>query len=68
MSSSLIDNPPIEARRLGARLVLSRIVRAGGHPRAQLATYAGLFKADAYGGYVMVYEPVQVRPVVEATC
>jgi transposase len=47
---------------------VSRIVRAGGHPRAHLATYAGLFQADAYGGYVIVYEPVQPRPVVEAMC
>ena len=43
--------------------------RAGEHPRAHLASYAGLFQADAYGGYGKVYEPDR-KPgaVLEAAC
>jgi transposase len=35
--------------------------RAGEHPRAHLASYAGLFQADAYGGYGKVYDPTASR-------
>jgi transposase len=43
--------------------------RAGEHPRAHLASYAGLFQADAYGGYGKVYEPDRKPgPVMEAAC
>ena len=31
--------------------------RAGEHPQAHLATYAGIFQADAYSGYNKLYEP-----------
>jgi transposase len=31
--------------------------RAGEHPQAHLAAYAGIFQADAYGGYGKLYEP-----------
>ena len=43
--------------------------RAGEHPRAHLANHAGLFQADAYGGYGKVYEPDR-KPgaVLEAAC
>src|SRR6266478_3857368 len=43
--------------------------RAGEHPRAHLASYAGLFQADAYGGYGKVYEPDRnPGPILEAAC
>jgi transposase len=43
--------------------------RAGEHPRAHLASYAGLFQADAYGGYGKVYEPDRKPgPILEAAC
>jgi transposase len=43
--------------------------RAGEHPRAHLASYAGLFQADAYGGYGKVYEPNRKPgPILEAAC
>src|SRR3954452_20619809 len=43
--------------------------RAGEHPRAHLASYAGLFQADAYGGYAKVYEPDRKPgPILEAAC
>ena len=31
--------------------------RAGEHPQAHLANYAGIFQADAYSGYTKLYEP-----------
>jgi transposase len=43
--------------------------RAGEHPRAHLARYAGLFQADAYGGYGKIYEPDRKPgPILEAAC
>jgi len=43
--------------------------RAGEHPRAHLTSYAGLFQADAYGGYGKVYEPNRKPgPILEAAC
>jgi hypothetical protein len=30
--------------------------RGGEHPQAHLANYAGIFQADAYGGYNKLYE------------
>jgi len=43
--------------------------RAGEHPRVHLARYAGLFQADAYGGYGKVYEPDRKPgPILEAAC
>ena len=43
--------------------------RAGEHPRAHLADYAGIFQADAYGGYNKLYEPDR-KPglILEAAC
>jgi transposase len=43
--------------------------RGGEHPQAHLATYAGLFQADAYGGYGKLYEPDRKSgPILEAAC
>src|SRR5580700_10212872 len=43
--------------------------RAGEHPQAHLANYAGIFQADAYGGYSKLYEPDRnPGPVLEAAC
>src|SRR5216684_29218 len=43
--------------------------RAGEHPQAHLANYAGIFQADAYGGYNKLYEPDhKPGPIVEAAC
>jgi transposase len=43
--------------------------RAGVHPQAHLASYAGIFQADAYGGYNTLYEPDR-KPglLLEAAC
>src|SRR6202035_3573160 len=43
--------------------------RAGGHPQAHLAGYAGLFQADAFGGYNKLYEADRKPgPLLEAAC
>jgi hypothetical protein len=43
--------------------------RAGEHPRVHLEEYAGIFQADAYGGYTKLYEADRKPgPLVEAAC
>jgi transposase len=43
--------------------------RGGEHPQTHLASYAGLFQADAYGGYGKVYLPDRKPgPILEAAC
>ena len=43
--------------------------RAGEHPQAHLASYAGIFQADAYGGYNKLYEAGRKPgPILEAAC
>ena len=43
--------------------------RGGEHPRAHLASWAGLFQADAYGGYGRLYEPGRAAGLIEeAAC
>jgi transposase len=43
--------------------------RSGGHPQAHLEEYAGIFQADAYGGYAKLYEADRKPgPLVEAAC
>ncbi len=43
--------------------------RRGEHPRAHLASWAGILQADAYGGYNELYAPGrQPAPAIEAGC
>jgi len=43
--------------------------RSGEHPQAHLAGYAGIFQADAYGGYTKLYDATcKPGPLVEAAC
>ena len=43
--------------------------RAGAHPQAHLANWAGTFQADAYGGYNKLYLPNRnPGPILEAAC
>lgn len=43
--------------------------RAGEHPQAHLASYSGIFQADAYGGYGRLYEAGRnTGPILEAAC
>src|SRR4029077_480337 len=42
---------------------------SGEHPQAHLKEYAGIFQADAYGGYIKLYEADRKPgPLVEAAC
>jgi transposase len=43
--------------------------RGGDHPQAHLVGYAGIFQADAYGGYTKLYEANRKPgPLIEAAC
>src|SRR5260221_13853864 len=43
--------------------------RAGEHAQAHLADYAGIFQADAFGGYNKLYEADRKPgPIMEAAC
>jgi len=43
--------------------------RGGDHPQAHLAGYAGIFQADAFGGYIKLYEPERSPGLIrEAAC
>jgi transposase len=43
--------------------------RSGEHPQAHLAGYAGIFQADAFGGYNKLYEADRKpSPILEAAC
>ena len=43
--------------------------RGGEHPQAHLAGYAGILQADAYGGYIKLYEATRnPGPIIEAAC
>jgi transposase len=43
--------------------------RSGEHPQAHLEEYAGIFQADAYGGYTQLYQANRKPgPLVEAAC
>src|SRR3954454_16412606 len=43
--------------------------RAGEHPQRHLASYSGIFQADAYGGYGKLYDPGRnAGPILEAAC
>jgi transposase len=43
--------------------------RGGAHPQAHLADYAGIFQADAYGGYGKLYEANRrPGPITQAAC
>src|SRR4030088_224693 len=43
--------------------------RGGQHPQAHLANYAGIFQADAYGGYNKLYQSDhKPGPILEAAC
>jgi transposase len=43
--------------------------RGGAHPQAHLADYAGILRADAYGGYGRLYEATRLPgPIIQAAC
>jgi transposase len=43
--------------------------RCGTHPQRHLASYSGIFQADAYSGYNELYKPMRdPGPIAEAAC
>src|SRR6266480_1486805 len=43
--------------------------RSGEHPQAHLANYTGILQADAFGGYIKLYEPERSHGLIsEAAC
>ena len=63
------DDRPFEGRAPPAAMFYYSRDRAGAHPQAHLANWAGTFQADAYGGYNKLYEADRdPGPILEAAC
>jgi transposase len=63
------DDRPFDGPAPPAAMFYYSRDRGGDHPQAHLANYAGLFQADAYGGYGKLYEPERKPgPIQEAAC
>ena len=63
------DDRPFEGRAPPAAMFYYSRDRAGQHPQAHLANWAGTFQADAYGGYNKLYEADRdPGPILEAAC
>jgi len=63
------DDKPFGGRRRRRQHSITLRDRAGEHPQAHLATYTGIFQADAYSGYGKLYEPGRsAGPIYEAAC
>jgi transposase len=61
------DDRPFGGAAAPAAMFYCSRDRNGEHPQAHLANYAGLFQADAYGGYGKLYEPDRKPgPILEA--
>ena len=63
------DDRPFGGRAAPAAMFHYSRDRGGAHPQAHLARYAGLFQADAYGGYGKLYDAGR-KPglILEAAC
>jgi transposase len=60
---------PSAARRRRRRCSIIRATAATNNPPAHLRGYAGIFQADAYGGYTKLYEAnPKPSPLVGAVC
>ncbi len=63
------DDRPFGGRAPPAAMFYYSRDRGGDHPQAHLASYAGIFQADAFGGYNKLYEANRKPgPLVEAAC
>jgi transposase len=63
------DDVPFAGRAPPAAMFYYSRDRAGEHPQAHLANYAGILQADAYGGYNKLYEADRKPgPILEAGC
>ena len=65
----LRDDRPFGGQDPAAAMFYYSRDRSGEHPQAHLAGYAGIFQADAFGGYTKLYEANR-KPglLVEAAC
>jgi transposase len=63
------DDQPFGGQAPPAAMFYYSRDRAGEHAQAHLAGYAGIFQADAFGGYNKLYEAGRKPgPIVEAAC
>jgi len=63
------DDRPFGGKAAPAAMFYYSRDRGGAHPQAHLASYAGLFQADAYSGYGKLYEADRKPgPILEAAC
>ncbi len=63
------DDVPFGGRAPPAAMFYYSRDRAGEHPQAHLANYAGILQADAYAGYTKLYEgDRKPGPILEAAC
>jgi transposase len=63
------DDRPFGGQDLPAAMFYYSRDRAGEHAQAHLADYAGIFQADAFGGYNRRYETDRKPgPILEAAC
>ena len=64
-----IDRSAGRRRRRRCSITRNSRDRGGDHPQAHLADYAGIFQADAFGGYTKLYQTNRKPgPLVEAAC
>jgi transposase len=63
------DDKPFGGSTASASVFYYSRDRTGEHPQGHLAQYAGIFQADAYGGYGKLYEPGRSPgDILEAAC
>jgi transposase len=63
------DDRPFDGPAPPAAMFYYSRNRGGDHPQVHLAGYAGIFQADAFGGYTKLYEANRKPgPLVEAAC
>jgi transposase len=63
------DDRPFGGQSPPAAIFYYSADREGAHPKQHLASYAGIFQADAYGGYGDLYKADRrPGPITEAAC
>jgi transposase len=63
------DDRPFGGRDPPAALYYASRDRSGEHPEQHLKGFVGILQADAYGGYIRLYQPDRgPGPIIEALC
>jgi transposase len=63
------DDRPFGGKDPPAALYYASRDRSGEHPERHLKSFAGILQADAYSGYIRLYQPDRrPGPIVEALC